>query len=381
MFELFIARRYLRAKRKQVMISIITTISVIGVAAGVMALVVALAINNGFRNTLQRSFLAATAHVMILEKVRSEGIGDWQKMTGNLAVLPHVTSVTPALYDLAYLSGPIESFGVQVKGVSIDRAADLPEPLRHLKEGSLANLKNADGPGGIILGSALAKKMGAILNKKVRIMIPNGDITPLGPKPSYEDLPVAGIFETGVLDVDSTWTFMALHPMQKVFGYPDIVNGIELNLDDIYQAPEVAKAAAAVIGKDFQATTWQEQNRQILDAFKMERVVTVVTIGLIQLVAALNILIALVMMVMEKHRDIAVLMSMGARSAQIRRIFIYKGALIGAVGTTIGLIGGYALSYLADHYQWLKLDQEVYAFKYVPLEPHWEDAIWIAAAA
>ncbi|MEO8098821.1 MAG: FtsX-like permease family protein [Acidobacteriota bacterium] len=381
MFELFIARRYLRAKRKQVMISVITTISVVGVAAGVMALVVALAINNGFRNTLQRSFLAATAHVMVLEKVRSEGISNWESMTGKLAALPNVKSVTPALYDLAYLSGPIESFGVQVKGVSVDRTSDLPDPLRQLKEGSLANLKSADGPQGIILGSSLAKKIGAVVGKNVRIMIPNGNITAFGPRPSFEDLKVAGVFETGVFDVDSTWTFMALPAMQKVFGYADIVNGIEMNLDDIYKAPEVAKAAESVIGKDFEATTWQQQNRQILDAFRMERVVTVVTIGLIQLVAALNILIALVMMVMEKHRDIAVLMSMGARSSQIRRIFIFKGALIGAVGTTVGLVIGYALSFLADRYQWLKLDQEVYAFKYVPLEPHLSDAIWISAAA
>ena len=195
---------------------------------------------------------------------------------------------------------------------------------------------------------------------------------------------VAGTFESGFYDIEASE--LGLHvpgePRKKAFGLADVVNSVELKLDDIYQAPEVAAAAEKLIGPKLAATTWEEQNQQLLDALKMERIVTVVTIGLIQLVAALNILITLVMMVMEKHRDIAILMSMGARgAAQIRRIFVFEGVLIGAVGTAAGLAIGYTVCYFADHYQWVKLDQQVYSISFVPFEPRALDAIWIAAAA
>lgn len=381
MFELFIAGRYLRAKRKQVMISVITVISVIGVAAGVMALVIALAITNGFRNTVQRSFLAATAHVMILEKTRGEGVLGWQEVAAKLRQLPGVTSVTPALYDFASISGPVNSVGVQIKGISVAADSYLPQTLLRLKEGSIEGLRNPEGVPGILLGERLAAQIGAVVGKQVNLTIVNGDITPFGPRPSVENVRVAGIFESGVFELDSGWAFMTLGDVQQLWGYRDIVNSIEMNLTDIYQAEPVAKAAEPIIGPDLAATTWQEQNRHILDAFRLERIVTIVTIGLIQLVAALNILITLVMMVMEKHRDIAILMSMGARAAQIRKIFFLKGAMIGGIGTILGLLLGYTISFFADHYQWLQLDQEVYSLKYVPLESNWADAIWIAAAA
>lgn len=206
-------------------------------------------------------------------------------------------------------------------------------------------------------------------------------MTPYGPRPSYEMVRVAGLFESGLSSYDGGIAFMAIGDVQKLWGYADIVNAIELNIDDIYRAPEVAKAAEAVIGKDLAATTWEEQNRPMLDAFKLQKLVAVITIGLIQLVAALNILTTLVMMVMEKHRDIAVLMAMGARVGQVRRIFVYKGAIIGGIGTAIGLALGYGISYFADKYQWLKLDQAGFDFKYLPLETDWTDAIWITAAA
>jgi lipoprotein-releasing system permease protein len=169
--------------------------------------------------------------------------------------------------------------------------------------------------------------------------------------------------------------------MQRLFGLGDVLNAIELYLDDPDTAPQVAAAAEPLIGSKLAANTWQEQNGQLLNALKMERVVTVVTIGLIQVVAALNILIALVMMVMEKHRDIAILMSMGARAKQIRRIFVWEGAMIGAVGTVIGLTVGYTICYFADKYQWLRLDEEIYSISFVPFTTRWEDGIWIAAAA
>jgi lipoprotein-releasing system permease protein len=192
---------------------------------------------------------------------------------------------------------------------------------------------------------------------------------------------VVGIFESGFYDIDNGWAFTSLKSAQQVFAAGEAVNSIELRLDDIYYAPEVAKEAEKIIGPKLAANTWMEQYRQILNALNMEKIVTAVTVGLIQLVAALNILITLVMMVMEKNRDIAILMSMGATRAQIRKIFMAQGVMIGAVGTVIGLVVGYALAFLANHYQWLRLDQDVYAVSYVPFQPRWLDALWIAAAA
>jgi lipoprotein-releasing system permease protein len=192
---------------------------------------------------------------------------------------------------------------------------------------------------------------------------------------------VVGLFESGFYELDANWAFASLSSVQRVLSVNDVVNSIELRVADINNAPAVAEQANRVIGPKLAATHWMDQNVRILGALRMERVVTVITIGLIQLVAALNILIALIMMVMEKHKDIAILMSMGARHQQIRRIFMLQGVLIGTVGTVIGLILGYTLSYLANHYQLLKLDEEVYSLPFVPFEPRAVDALWIAAVA
>jgi lipoprotein-releasing system permease protein len=381
MFELFIARRYLRAKRKQVVISVITAISVVGVAAGVMALVVALAINNGFRDTLQRNLLGATAHVSILEKEPGTGIEHWEQMAPQLARIPHVKSAAPALYESGYITGPVSGAGAAIKGVDVRPGAPLADTLRRLKTGSLDGLRTSADLPGVVLGSRLAESIGAVTGKQVELLVPNGQLTPFGPRPSYIHLRVAGTFESGFYDLDANWAFLSLPAAQKAFDLADVVNSIELMLDDIYQAPDVAAAAEKLIGPKLAATTWGEQNKQLLSALTMERTVTVVTIGLIQLVAALNIVITLIMMVMEKHRDIAILMSMGAKARQIRKVFVYEGALIGAVGTAIGLVIGYGVCYFAERYQWVKLDQQVYSIAYVPFEPRAFDGIWIAAAA
>jgi len=380
-FELFVARRYLRAKRKQVVISVITVISVIGVAAGVMALVIALAVTNGFRSTLQKNLLGATAAVSIQEKEPGNGIEGWEQITPKLAALPHVTSATPGLYETALLSGPVTSAGAVVKGILFKPGAPLPEALRHLKSGSLDAMQSNKGLPSVILGSRLAESIGARVNKQVTLIIPNGTMTPLGFATKMERCIVAGTIETGFYEVDIRWVYMSLGEAQQAFNLEDVVNSIELRLDDVFLAPVVAAEAEKVIDPKLAALTWEEQNRQIFNALKTERVGTVITIGLILLVAALNILITLVIMVMEKHRDIAVLMSLGARAAQIRNIFVFEGALIGGVGTIIGLALGYTLSYFADHYRWIKLDETVYSLAWVPFDAHWTDGVFIAAGA
>jgi lipoprotein-releasing system permease protein len=192
---------------------------------------------------------------------------------------------------------------------------------------------------------------------------------------------VVGVFETGFYDIDELWAFTSLRAAQKLLSLEDVINQIELNVDDVHRAPEIAQQVEALVGPKYTTTTWMERNKQLLSALESERIVTTIVIGLILLVAALNIFITLVMMVMEKYRDIAILMSMGARQAQIRRIFIAQGLLIGACGSAIGLTAGYLICYFADKYRWIPLDASVYALSYVPFETHWLDGVWIATVA
>ncbi len=253
--------------------------------------------------------------------------------------------------------------------------------LKRLKQGSLARLKDTAGFPGIILGSGLAKETGMMFDSVVTLTSPQGELTPFGPRPNIRQFRVVGIFESGFYQYDDNWAFTSLTSAQQVLSLPDVVNEIVLKLDDLELAPQLAREAEKIAGPGLTATNWQETNRQLLNAFQMEKRVTIVTIGLIQLVAALNILISLVMMVMEKYKDIAVLMSMGARRAQIRKIFMLQGVLIGIVGTAFGLVAGYSICYLADHYRWIKLDEQVYSLSYVPFEPRLGEGLVVAAVA
>lgn len=380
-FELFVARRYLRAQRKEAVISVITAISVLGVSAGVMALVISLAINTGFRNTLQRDLLGATAHVNVLEKVPGPGIPEWRELAGKLQRIPHVTNVAPVLYGQVLLSGPSAAQGAELKGILPEREVAISETLRHLKAGSIEGLKNAGGLPGIILGARLAESTGMTVGANITVISPQGELTPFGPRTGASRFHVVGIFESGFYDLDNVWAYTSIPAAQKALSLQDVVNSIELRIDDIELAQSVARQAEKIAGPKYAATTWQEQNRQLMKALNMEKVVTIITIGLIELVAALNIFITLVMMVMEKRRDIAVLMSMGAKKQQIRRIFVTQGVLIGITGTVIGLIVGYTLCYFADLYRWIPLDPTVYALSFVPFEPRVWDGIWVAAIA
>jgi lipoprotein-releasing system permease protein len=380
-FETFVARRYLRAKRKEAVVSIVTAISAIGVAAGVMALIIALAVNNGFRNELQKNLLGATAHVDVLEKEPANGIENWRELIEKLRKLPHVAGVAPALYSQVFLQGPVLARGAVLKGIDAASELQVTDILNHLRQGSVGRLNTPGASPGIILGSGLARETGMMLDSVLTVVTPRGELTPIGPRPNIRPFRVVGIFESGFFQYDEAWAFTSLHSAQNALSLPDVVNEIEIKLDDLYLAPQVSKEVEKIAGPRLAASTWMEQNRQLLNAFKMEKMVTVVTIGLIVLVAALNILISLVMMVMEKYRDIAVLMSMGARRQQIRNIFMLQGMLIGVTGTATGLVIGYALCFLAQKYRWIRLDEAVYALSYVPFEPRMWDGVWVAAVA
>lgn len=380
-FELFVALRYLRAQRKQAVVSVVTVISVIGVAAGVAALVIALAINNGFRGTLQRNLLGATAHVSVLEKAPGDGIANWEALAGRIRQIPGVTGASPSLYAQVLFAGPTLASGGILKGIDPAQAGQQAEMLLHLKSGSIARLAGTSGFPGVVIGSRLAKDTGMRMEDVVQLIIPNGELTPMGPRTATWRFRVVGIFESGFYGLDANWAYTSLQSTQKILNLPDVVNSIEVRTADIYQAPQIATQIGTFLGDNLAATHWMEQNKPILTALQAERIVTVITIGLIQGIAALNILIALVMAVMEKGRDIAILMSMGARHRQIRNIFVFQGVSIGVVGSIIGLLAGYTVAFFANKYRWIQLDEEVYSLAYVPFDPRPFDALWIAAIA
>jgi lipoprotein-releasing system permease protein len=380
-FEWMVAVRYLRARRKQTVISVITVISILGVGAGTAALIIALAINNGFQSTLQSSLLSATAHVSILEKNPGFGIQNWERLLPKLRRLPHVMAATPGLYGQVAVKGPLVGSGAVLKGIPLGPGAPVQQMLQHLKAGSLRSFDSPGGEYGIVLGSRLAEQTGVVLHSPLTVISYQGQITPIGVVPTLFHFRVVGIFETGLYDLDSAWAFTSLPAAQHVLDLDDVVNTIELRLDDIFQAQAVARDAQKIIGPKLTASTWMNQNRSLLDALKLEKTVSLITVSLIELVAALNILVVLVMLVMEKHRDVAILMSMGARRQQIQRIFVLQGLIIGALGSAIGLALGYTVTILFNHFRWLKLDEQIYSISYVPFQSHWVDGIWVAGLA
>jgi lipoprotein-releasing system permease protein len=381
-FEFFVAVRYLRAHRKEAAISVITGISVLGVAAGVMALVIAIAVTNGMRSTLERNLLGAMAHINVMEKEPLYGIENWRDLVARIRHTPHVTAAAPALYNDVFVRGALRSSYAALKGVDIGSELAVSDMLRHLKAGSVDRLRDPEAdPPGIIIGARMASDNGMLLGSNVDVLIPNGVMTPFGPRAATYRFKICGIFETGMYDIDATWAFTTLAAAQKSASLGDVVNQIEINVDDVNRAGEIGKAIEKVVGSRYTTVTWQERNRPLLNALNTERVVTMIVIGLILMVAALNIFTSLVMMVMEKYRDIAILMSMGARQKQIRRIFVMQGVLIGVVGSALGLAAGYTLSYFANRFRWIPLNETVYSLSFVPFEAHWLDGLWIAAVA
>lgn len=379
-FELFVGRRYLRAKRKQRFLSIVTLIAVAGVSTGVTALVVAMAINNGVQEDLQRHLLGATAHVSLLEKERGFGIEDWRPFLDRFNGIEHVEAIAPALYGEVMITGPIRGRGCVLKGVHPASELEVGNLLENLAEGSVEGLESEEGNPGIILGSGLAQGIGARLNSVVTVVSPQGEMTPFGLIPGYKRFQVVGIFKSGYYQYDHQWALAALKPTQQSLSLGNVINAIEFRLDDLNLAEPVGKEIEQIAGPAYATTNWMERNRDIFNALKVEKLVTTITIGLIMLVAALNILTALVMMVMEKTRDIAILISMGARRSQIRKIFVFQGLMIGAVGTAIGLAGGHMLCWACDVYQLIPLDAEIYGLSYVPFAAHPWDAAGIAVA-
>ena len=387
-FELFVASRYLRAKRRQAVIGVITAISIVGVAAGVAALVVALAITNGFRQDLQQRLLGASSHVQLMSTT-GNGIMDWRALLAKLQQQPHVVAASPAIYDEVMVSRGARSAGAILKGVVPQYERKVSEMLSFVKLGSADELEqsasnnNSGEPAlpPIILGKDMADDVNATVGSVVLVSSPQGELTPFGMVPKYQRFRVVGIFHSGFYDYDKTWAFTRLSEAQRLVSLGDLISVIQFRVDDVDRAAQIGDQLKAAAGAGFDATNWMEQNRQLFRALRLERVVTFITIGLIVFVAALNILVSLIMMVMEKTRDIAVLMSLGARKRQVRRIFIAQGVLVGSVGTALGLVIGYALAWAGGHYRFISLSPEVYSIDYVPFAPRVGDGVVIALVA
>jgi lipoprotein-releasing system permease protein len=408
-FELFIATRYLRAKRRHAFIGIITGISVLGVAAGVASLVVALAINNGFRQDLQQRLLGSTSHIS-LQRIADDGIKDWPALMDRLAKQPHVVAAAPAIFEQVLISRGPRARGAVLKGMIPKYERRVGDLLNSVKEGSAATLEEpvarAHSPAQpepemsgaspdslaavaqrviamppIVLGQDMADNLGAKVGSEVLVTSPQGELMPFGMVPKYTRFRVVGIFNSGFFDYDSSWAFARLSDSQRLFGLGDLISVLEFKVDDIDRADAVAHNIEEAAGNGFMAQNQLKQNKALFNALNMERLVTFITIGLIVFVAALNILISLIMMVMEKTKDIAVLMSMGTRRSQVRNLFIAQGVLIGVVGTAIGLVLGYAISFAGGRYHLIHLPPEVYSIDYVPFAPRLSDGVLVALVA
>jgi lipoprotein-releasing system permease protein len=382
-FELFVAARYLRAKRRQAVVGVITVISIAGVAAGVASLIIALAITNGMRRDLQDRLLGSMAHVQLM-RISSDGIRDWRSLTARLQQLPHVKAAAPGLYEQVLISHGARSGGALIEGVIPSQENRVSDLLTSVTLGSAKPLDAAAGeitPPPIVIGYDLADTIDAKVGTTVLVTSPQGELTPLGLIPKFQRFRVAGIFHSGFYQYDSSMAFTGLADAQRLFGEPDVVSVISFKVDDLDRADQIGRTIEQAAGAGFMTTNWMEQNRPLFRALKLEQVVTFIVIGLIVCVAALNILTALTMMVMEKNRDIAVMMSFGVRPAQVRLIFLMQGLLIGFTGTILGLIAGYALSWIGGHYRFIHLSAEVYSIDYLPFAARWTDGLIVAGVS
>ena len=379
-FEWFVAQRYLRSPYRPAVLRLVTLMSVIGVAAGVATLVIALSMNTGFRETLQDRLLGVTAHIS-LTRPGTGGIKNYEEMAKKLAETPGVRSVTPAVYQTVLLSFAGDARGVVTKGIDPERERKSDEALQRIVAGKLDFSPDADGMEGLLVGKQLADEWKISPGDYVTITSPQGRLTPFGLIPRTRRFRINGVFDSGFYDYDENWCFMTLAAAEGLAGVGDMVNVLEFRLNQPEQAAEIAKEIEHAAGQGFSAATWMEENRALFRALRLEKLVTAIFIGLITFVAGLNILVVLSMTVTDKARDIAMLRSLGARREQIRKIFLWQGMAIGAVGTLSGLVLGYSFSFISGSYHLIPLDPQVYAVPYVPFHPSLFDGVWITVVA
>ena len=378
-FELFVALRYLLAPRKQAFISLISIISVVGVAVGVAAMVIALALMTGLQGELRDRILGSTSHVYVW---KTAGIDDYHAEVERLGRSPEVVGAAPAIVGKALVSTDRADAFISIKGIDPALEPMVTDLGTSMRSGSLAALDNesSDGRPGILLGKDLAGQLGVEVGDTVTLLTPQGTLSPMGVLPRSRIARVVGIFSLGLLEFDSAYGFVSLAFAQRLLAKdkPDL---IQLKVSDIYDAPAIADRVVATLGKEYVAQDWSDINGSLFSALWLEKMAISITILLIVVVGALNIISSLVLLVMEKSRDIAILKTMGTAPGRVMRIFMLQGTIIGVVGTAIGGVLGLVLCYTFDRYRLIQIPIDVYQISYVPfvVEPLDFTAVILAA--
>ncbi len=381
-YELFISLRYLKAKRKQIFISMITLLSMAGVGLGVMALVVVLSVMRGFEDDLKNKILGTNAHLVILQ--HGSSIRDYREVLEKVKGVEGVVAATPFIFTQAMITSESNARGIVLRGIDPATAAGVINIGATLKKGTLDSLGEKDDASaqpGIFIGKELAQDLGVMLDDPIVVVSPTGALAPMGMGPPMKKFRVKGIFDTGMYEYDTTLAYISLRGAQKFLGMEDTVSGVEVKVRDIYGVKDVARRIQKDLGFPFWTKDWMQMNRSLFAALKLERTVMFIILVLIVLVAAFGIVSTLIMVVMEKNKDIAILKSMGATARSIMRIFILEGLIIGVVGTAIGLIGGYLICRILASYQFISLPRDVYYISHLPVKVNGVDFLLIALAA
>jgi len=367
-FELFVALRYLRAGRKQAVVSVVTLISVVGVAAGVTTLIIALAMNAGFREEFQNRILGFTSHVTLL-KASAGPISDYQSLAEQIREMPEVLALIPTIYGQALLVSDVREQPVMLKGIELRETDQSSDLFPTIIEGNLDSFNEGDSIPTVVLGKDLAQSLGVAVGENIRAMGLQGELSPLGRMPRIETFRVIAIFESGLWQYDANYILCSIEAAQHFFGLsPDQASALELRIHNIDEAPSVATQVKSIVGSSYLTITWIEQNQPLFSALELERRVQGIAIGLIILVASLNIVGTLTLMVVEKSRDIAIITAMGGTTRTIMSVFMLQGLTIGLVGTILGDLLGSGVVWYLDTYRVISLEAQVYWIPYVPFE-------------
>jgi lipoprotein-releasing system permease protein len=378
-FELFVAVRYLLAKRKQAFISLISLISILGVMVGVMALLIALALMTGLQGELRDRIVGSSAHIYVH---RVGGYADYEQDLQKLRTMPRVLAAAPVVHGQGMISGGGGSGFVKIKGILPDLEAEVTEVEKAMQSGSLAALTPVEGePPGIIIGRELATSIGSFVGDRVELLAPEGgSLSPMGLMPARRVYKVVGLFSLGLYEFDQGYAFVHLDTAKRLVGR-DSPDFIELRVDDMFAAGAIADDIAEQLGDEYMPQDWSDLNQSLFSALSLEKLAISITIGLIVMVAALNIVASLILLVMEKSRDIAILKTMGSSAASIRRIFMLQGLVIGLIGTTAGAIAGWVVIYVVDRYKLVRVPLDVYQISHVPFRLEWFDFVVVVASA
>jgi len=365
-FSWHMALRYLKGKHRRTPISLNTFISISGVALGVLTLVVVLSVMSGFENDLKKKILGTNSPVIVMT-YDDKGIKDYARVMKEAASRPHVRAVTPFTYSEVMLTSPYGVSGIILKGIDPETEGRVTDLSRNIVTGSLDGLKGSEETPGIVIGKELAANLGVRMGDKVSVVSPFGTMTPLGMAPKIKEFRVAGVFDTGMFEYDSKMAYISIPDAQGFFGLGDTITGLELKIDDIDLAPQVATDVQDALGFPYRARDWLQMNKSLFSALKLEKLTMFVILVLIIIVASFNIVSTLIMIVIEKAREIAILKSMGATSGSIMKIFMIEGTVIGVVGTAIGLSGGYLLCWILMKTKFISLPSDVYYISHLPV--------------